>query len=145
MNIHRHLVSVLIQLGAFLLCIWMADQMNAGHWGFALSVNFLFMIAFTVIFDKIITPQLLRNYFLTKHFEHNGKIYTWLGVKQYKFILKLIGWGKIIRKNQPIRKSLESLKKYMIWTQGSEAIHLFASFYVFVFTIWVEPRLCIRI
>lgn len=126
-----------MQFGTLLLCIWSTGFINAGHWGFAISVNFIFMIVFTIIFEKLIPPVFLNKYFLPRSFERNGAIYLWFGVKYYKLLLRLIGWEKIIRKDQIIKKHLNSLILYKIWTQRSEAIHLFASIYVFAFTIWI--------
>ena len=74
---------------------------------------------------------------MPKPFEREGSIYLWFGVRYYKYLLRIIGWEKIIRKDHQIKNNMASLIQYNIWTQGSEAIHLFASIYVFVFIIWM--------
>jgi len=136
MKLLKYIFSILLQFGAFLLCILLAEIMAVDHWGFAISVNFLFMIVFTVIFEHFLPPVSSNKYFISKPFEREGSIYLWLGVKYYKYLLKIIGWEKIIRKDQSVKNHLDSLTNYKIWTQGSEAIHLFASIYVIAFTIW---------
>jgi hypothetical protein len=98
------------------------------------------MIVFTVIFEHLIPPVFLSKYFLSKPFEREGSIYLWIGVRYYKYLLRLIGWEKIIRKGQPMKNHLPSLINYRIWTQGSEAIHLFASIFVIAYTIWIGWR-----
>lgn len=140
MKLIKYIISSLLQFGAFLLCIWLGDIMPVDHWGFAIGVNFLFVIVFTVIFEQLFSPASFNKCFLSKPFEREGSIYLWFGVRYYKFLLRFIGWEKIIRKDQSVKNHLESLTNYKIWTQGSEAIHLFAAIYVFAFTFRVGWR-----
>ena len=140
MKLLKYITSILLQFGTFFLCLWLAGIMTVDHWGFAIIVNFLFVIIFTIIFEKLLPPVFLNKYFISKPFEREGCIYLWFGVGYYKYLLRIIGWEKIIRKDQPIKNNMESLIKYNIWTKGSETIHLFASIYVFAFIIWIRWR-----
>jgi hypothetical protein len=143
MKLFKYIFSILLQLGAFFLCIWLSGILSIDHWGFAIFVNFLFMIVFTIIFGQLLAPVFLTKYFLSKPFEKEGRIYLRFGVRYYKYLLRIIGWEKIIRKDQPIKNNYESLLKYKTWTQVSEAIHLFASICVIAFTIWIGWRFSI--
>jgi hypothetical protein len=103
MKLLKYIIAIGLPVGAYLLCIWLTGILPADHWGFAISVNFLLMIIFTVIFDHLFPPVFLKKYFSPKPFEREGTIYLWVGIRYFKKLLKLIGWEKIIRKGQVIK------------------------------------------
>ncbi len=144
MVVVKNLIAGFLIFGAFILCVWFAGLLPADHWGFAIAVNFLFMIIFTIIFDTLISPIFSEKYFRSKPFEKEGSIYRWFGIMYYKRALKLIGWEKIIRKDQRIKHNLDALTTFERWTQGSEAIHLFAAISVIAYTVWVGWSYSIR-
>lgn len=131
------MLAVILVSGALFLSIWVAGIIPVGHWGFAIGVNFLFMAVYTIIFDTLFSPAYSAKYFIARPFERKGSIYQWFGVNYYKYLLRLIGWEKIIRKDQVIKRNMDSLLEFVTWTKGSEAIHLIAAISVIAFTIWI--------
>jgi hypothetical protein len=129
-------VAVVVLVGALSFCVRFVP---VGHWGFAVAVNFLFMMFFTVV-DLICSPSYASVYFAARPFERNGAIYRWFGVDAYRWMLRRIGWEAILRNDLPIRKDLESLSRYEGLTRASEAIHLAAAASVAVVTVWVAWR-----
>jgi hypothetical protein len=133
-------IAVLLFFGSLLFCVGLARIVPVDHWGFAISINFLFMAYFTLLFGKLFIPAYSSGYFTPRPFERNGSVYRWLGVTYYVVLLRLIGWEKLLRKDQPIKNSLESLKVFEATTRGSEVIHVCAAISVAAFTIWVAWR-----
>jgi hypothetical protein len=144
MRIFKLAIAILILSGAFLFSLWMMELVPAGHWGFAISVNFLFVIVFTILFDYVLSLNYVSGYFTPKEFEREGKVYKWLGVRQFMYMLKSIGWDKVIRKGQPVNNNLDSLKKIEVATRGSEAIHSFAAICVTIVILWVGWEYSLR-
>jgi hypothetical protein len=98
------------------------------------------MALFTLLFGTLFSPDYSSEYFTSKPFERDGSVYRWCGVTYYQLALRRIGWERIIRKGQPIKNDLESLKKFEGATRGSEAVHLFAAVFVAAVTIWSAWR-----
>lgn len=133
-------VAGLVLCGILCSCVWFAGIVSVDHWGYAISVNFLFMVYFTVVFDTVFVPRPSCGVFGARPFERGGATYKLLGVKQYARVLKVIGWEKIVRKEHPVAKDLEALKRYEAWTCGSEAIHFSSAIFVAAITVWVAWR-----
>jgi len=125
-----------ILAGTLYLCVWATDFIAIDHWGYAIAVNFLFMIVFWSWFGALFTPDFSSGYFAIRPFEQNGVVYRWLGVKYYVSVLRLIGWERILRQEIPINTRLYSLRKYEYSTKGSEAAHLLATLCVATLTVW---------
>jgi hypothetical protein len=144
MKAPRLAISILVLLTTILICVWLAGIVPVDHLGFAVSINFLFMLAFTLIFDTVLKPDYSSGYFEPKPFERGGTIYRWFGVKYYVSILRLIGWEKSLRKNAPIENNLESLMRFDATTRGSEMIHLLSAVFVAALTVWIAAKHSIR-
>jgi hypothetical protein len=136
MRLLKIAISAILLVGAVIFCVWLAETVSYGHWGFSISVSFLFMLVFSLIFGTVFKPAYSSGYFTSKPFERGGTIYRWFGVKQYIFLLRLIGWERLLRKDQPIKNNLESLAKFEATTRGSETAHLLAALMVALITIW---------
>ena len=136
MKVLKLAVSGLALWGLLFVCVWSTKVVSVDHWGYAISVNFLFIAFFTIIFESVIEPSASCGYFETRAFERGGRIYTWFGVTHYARVLRLIGWERIIGKGRPITNDLGDLKRYEAWTRGSEAIHLLAALCVAGLTVW---------
>jgi hypothetical protein len=123
--------------GALSLPVWLAGSVPAGHWGFAISVTFLFIAIFTVIFDFLLKPKLTAAYFNCRPFERGGSLYRWLGVRYYASALRRIGWERFRRQERPITHDRESITQFERWTRGAEAVHTCAAIAVAGITVWV--------
>jgi hypothetical protein len=127
-------IGVVVLLVVFLGCVWF---LPVDHWGFAISMNFLFMAFFSYICDAVFAPLFSSAYFEEKPFERNGAIYRYLGVMGFLQVLRLIGWERLLRRDVPVKKDLGALKTYEAVTKGSEAIHLASALSVIAVTIWI--------
>jgi hypothetical protein len=137
MKIMKFILAFVLLTTGIASSILLSEIISVSHWGFAISINFLFMIVFTLIFETLIPLNFSSKYFMPKKFEKNGRIYLFFGVKIYKNLLKLIGWEKIVRKDQTVKNKLESLVMFETWTKGPEVIHLLSAIFVIIFTIWI--------
>jgi hypothetical protein len=133
----RTATALLLILGALSLCVWLAKYVPVGHWGFSISVTFLFIAVFTVIFDFLLKPKLTSAYFNSWPFERGGSLYRWFGVRYYASALRRIGWEKIRRQERPITRDMESIIQFERWTRGAEAVHALAAIAVAGITVWV--------
>jgi hypothetical protein len=136
MRILKLTTAFIITLAAMYLCIWATKIMSAGHWGYAIAVNFLFMIVFNLVLDFLLKSRYKSGYFASRPFEQDGTIYRWLGVKYFVFLLRLIGWERLLRKDQPITNDLDALRSYRTTTKSSEAAHVLAAICVAAITVW---------
>jgi hypothetical protein len=137
MRVLRTIIAVLVSLGALIFCAWLATVVRVGHWGFSISVTFLFMALFTFILGALFQPAYVSAYFTPRPFERNGAIYRWFGIRLYASALRVIGWEKIIRKDQAITLDVESLQGFEHWTRGAETVHTLAAIVVAGMTVWV--------
>lgn len=133
-------LSMLATIGAFGICIGLAEIIPATHWGYAISVNFLFMMAFTLLFDGVLKPTFASPYFSCHTLEQNGRIYRWAGIRGYVWLLRGIGWERLQRKDAPIKARLESLCGFERITRSSEAIHSLAAVCVTTCAVWAGVR-----
>ena len=137
MKLIKVIGSSLLIILALAFCLFLETFIEVDHWGFAVSVNFTFMMVFTLIFMSIFKPSYQSSYFKSYPFERDGKIYRWFGVTLFIRLLRLIGWEKLIRKDNPVNSRLELLKNYRYSTCGSEIIHLLAAVIVAGYTLRV--------
>jgi hypothetical protein len=137
MKLLKYAIATFLVCGAVVLSIWLIELIPVNHFGYAISMNFLFMAIYTIIFDKIFSQPFSSKYFKSLSFERKGNIYIWFGIRYYKNLLKTIGWEKIIRNDQSIKNNLASLDNYERWTKGSELIHLFSAITIFGFILFI--------
>ena len=119
------------------LAVWLAKYVPVGHWGLSISVTFLFIAVFTVIFDFLLEPKLSSAYFDSRPFERDGSLYRWFGVRYYASVLRRIGWENIRRQERPITRDMESIIQFEHWNRGAEAVHTLAAIVVAGITVWV--------
>ncbi len=82
-------------------------------------------------------PRLKSNYFKTKKWEGKGKIYKTFGVNQFRQILVWVGWEKLIKASNPVKKNLVALNQMEYRTRQSEFGHLIIFFIVIIFNLVV--------
>lgn len=136
MRILKLATASLVTLAALILCAWATSVIAVDHWGYAIAVNFLFMIVFNLVLDTLLKAKFTSGYFASRPFERDGIIYRWFGVKYFVLLLRLIGWERLLRKDQPIKNDLTELRGYETTTKSSEAAHVLAAICVVALTIW---------
>jgi len=136
----RSAASLLLLLGTLIFSAWLAETIRVDHWGFAISVNFLFMACFTLIFGVLHTPAYASAYFEARSFERGGRFYRLFGVHHYRTLLRVIGWEKLTRGDRAVDFNLKSLEDFAYATKGSELIHTLTAMVVAVITVWIGWR-----
>jgi hypothetical protein len=115
----------------------LGNHLSPGHWGYAIAVNFSYIVVFTLLEKGMADESRVSLYFEPRAFEKNGNIYRWLGILYFKRLLKRIGWEKVIRGNQSMQNNPDSLKDYRQWTISSELIHRNAGIVVLLFSLLI--------
>jgi hypothetical protein len=103
---------------------------------FAWILNFMLMMSL-LSFTQTLKPKLTANYFKTQKWENEGKIYQFFGINIFRKILVWIGWEKLNKKANPVKRNLDSLKKLEYGTRQSEFGHLVIFFIVVMFNVFV--------
>jgi hypothetical protein len=140
MRVLRIGASVLVLVATVLGCALLTTLVPVDHWGFAISVNFLFMACFTLIYGGIHSPAYSSAYFEAGPFERGGDIYRWIGASHFRSLLHVSGWHRLTWGRRPLGGTLESLQDFEYRTKGSELVHLFAAICVAGVTVWVGWR-----
>lgn len=78
-------------------------------------------------------PRLISTYFKSKKWEAEGKIYKRMGVNEFRKILVWVGWEKLNKTSNPVKKNLNTLKQLEYRTRQSEFGHLIIFFIVVIF------------
>jgi hypothetical protein len=121
------------------LFITMFGRLDLTSVFFSWTLNFSLMFCYSVI-ESQLKPSLQSTYFTSKAFEQQGKIYTLLGVLIYRKFLVCTHWEKLSQKANPVKKSLEALRKYEHATRVSEFGHTLIALVVLVFTVYVSMK-----
>ncbi|HCD51950.1 MAG TPA: hypothetical protein DEQ34_05860 [Balneolaceae bacterium] len=106
---------------------------------FAWILNFMLMTG-TLFVTETLQPELSSSYFLPKSWEKEGRIYTWLGVQEFRKLLVWSGWEKLNKAANPVNTRSETLKKLEYGTRKSEIGHLIIFFTVLVVTLFVVVK-----
>jgi Na+(H+)/acetate symporter ActP len=103
---------------------------------FAWVLNFMLMMA-VLHFTQTFQPSLSSTYYNSKKWEAEGKIYKWFGVHGFRKILVWVGWEKLNKPSNPVKKNLDALKHLEYGTRKSEFGHLI------IFVIVLVIALCV--
>ena len=103
---------------------------------FAWSLNFLLMMA-ALSFTETLKNGLNSSYYEEKHWERKGKVYENLGINVFRKILVWIGWEKLNKKTNPVKKDIAALQHLHFQTKKSELGHLIILVIVFGFNLFV--------
>ena len=136
----RSAASLLLLLGTLIFSAWLAETIRVDHWGFAISVNFLFMACFTLIFSVLHTPAYSSAYFEARPFERDGAIYRWFGASLFRSLLRSSGWHRLTWGGRPLDGTLTSLRDFEYRSKGAELVHLLAMICVAGVTVYVGWR-----
>jgi hypothetical protein len=126
------LVSVLVVSGIVLVALWK----GLDSFVFAWILNFLLMIGVLFI-TQTLKPGLGSAWYQLKEWEAGGKIYKWLGVNGFRKVLVWVGWEKLNKESNPVKKSPDALKHLEYSTRQSEFGHLLILIIVFIFMLVV--------
>lgn len=103
---------------------------------FAWILNFMLMMGVQYITQTFKFP-LSSTYYKPKKWEAEGKIYKSFGVNGFRKLLVWIGWEKLNKASNPVKKSLDALKHLEYNTRQAEFGHLIIFFIVFALTLYV--------
>jgi hypothetical protein len=144
MRVLRMAASALVLIGTVLCCALLTETIPVAHWGFAISVNFLFMACFTLIFGVLHSPAYGSDYFKARAFERDGEIYRRFGSSLFRSMLGSSGWHRLTWGSRPLSGTLKSLQDFEYRTKGSELVHLLTMICVAGVTVYVGWRHSLR-
>ncbi|MBO2543206.1 hypothetical protein J0871_02135 [Salegentibacter sp. BDJ18] len=122
----------------FVVCTILTVALWQGLYSFIFAwvLNFMLMMGVAYII-QILKPILSSTYFNAKEWENEGKTYKWFGIHGFRKILVWIGWEKLNKASNPVKRNLDALKYLEYNTRQSEFGHLIIFFIVLAFTIVV--------
>ncbi|MDO6390151.1 hypothetical protein Q4E40_08440 [Pontibacter sp. BT731] len=135
----KYLSTFLIFLFAVSMIAAIAYMQGFTSFTFAWVLNFMLMMGVSSIMQTF-KPGLNAKYFDVKGWETDGKVYKWLGVHAFRKLLVWIGWEKLHKAVNPVKKDLQALNKLEYNTQQSEFGHLVIFFIVLAFFVGVALR-----
>lgn len=103
---------------------------------FAWILNFMLMTG-VLAYTETFQPKLNQPWFDSRNWETDGKIYKRIGVDVFRKVLKWVGWEKLNKAANPVKKDWESLKKLEYKTRQSEFGHAIIFVIVLIFGIAV--------
>jgi Glycosyl-4,4'-diaponeurosporenoate acyltransferase len=103
---------------------------------FAWVLNLMLMMAI-LYFTKTFKPKLISPYYNSKKWEAEGNIYKWFGVHGFRKVLVWIGWEKLNKASNPVKKNMDALKHLEYGTRKSEFEHSIIFFIVLGLTLFV--------
>ena len=122
----------------FAFCVVMAIAIWKGLYSFLFAWVLNLMLMMSVLYiNQTFKPRLKSNYYSSKKWEDYGKIYKWFGIDEFRKVLVWVGWEKLHKASNPVKKNLEALKHLEYNTRQSEFGHLIIFFIVLLPTLFV--------
>jgi hypothetical protein len=122
----------------FAICFVMAVALWKGLYSFLFAWVLNLMLMMVVLYiNQTFKPKLKSTYYNAKKWEDNGKIYEWFGVHVFRKVLVWVGWEKLHKDANPVKKNLDALEHLEYNTRQSEFGHLIIFFIVLLPTIFV--------
>jgi hypothetical protein len=143
MQLNKHLRVCFVLVFVVIMVIVLAFWQNLYSFVFAWTLNLMLMIGVLYITETY-KPRLTSNYYSSKKWEAEGMIYKWFGVNEFRKILVWVGWEKLNKASNPVKKNLDALKQLEYRTRQSEFGHLTIFFIVLIFNIVVVFKYGIR-
>ena|SRR5690606_35550109 len=103
---------------------------------FAWVLNLMLMMGMKYI-TQTFKPRLLSHYYDSKKWERKGAIYKCFGVNAFRKIMVWIGWEKLNKASNPVKKNLDVIKQWEFRTRKSEFYHGIIFFIVLIFNLFV--------
>ncbi|RZJ99919.1 MAG: hypothetical protein EOO43_25540 [Flavobacterium sp.] len=132
----KNLILILIVIITICLVGALVYYIKLDSFSFAWSLNFLLMMA-ALSYTETLQSELNSSYYDEKQWEQKGKIYENLGVNFFRKILVWIGWEKLNKKANPVKKDIAALYHLHYQTKKSELGHLIILLIVFGFNLFV--------
>lgn len=110
---------------------------------FAWILNFMLM-TMVLHFTETFKPRLTSGYYDSKKWENEGITYKRFGVDGFRRILVWVGWEKLNKISNPVKKKLDALKHLEYGTRKSEFGHLIIFFVVLAVALFVGAYYGIR-
>ncbi|MET0760380.1 MAG: hypothetical protein ABWZ56_08160 [Flavobacterium sp.] len=132
----KSLIICLIIISTILMVCVLISWVGLQGFLFAWILNLMLMMC-VFQFTQTLKPEFKSTYYNEKKWEKKGKIYESLGVNVFRKLLVLIGWEKLNKKANPVKKSLDALIHLEYVTKQSELGHIIIFFIVIPFTIFV--------
>lgn len=132
----KYIGTLLISLFAVSMIAAIAYLQGFTSFTFAWVLNFMLMMGVSSVMQTF-KPGLTSSYFDVKGWETDGKVYKWLGVHAFRKLLVWVGWEKLHKAVNPVKKDLQALSKLEYNTRQSEFGHLIILFIVLAFSVGV--------
>ena len=87
--------------------------------------------------NQAIMPELSSSYYISRKWEKEGKVYRWLGINGFRKLLVWVGWEKLNKAANPVKKDLAALRHLEYTTRQSEFGHLVIFFIVLAFSRFI--------
>ncbi|EJF11228.1 hypothetical protein [Pontibacter sp. BAB1700] len=115
----NYLSTFFISLFAVSMILAVAYLLGVTSFSFAWALNFMLMTSVSSLMQTF-KPKLTATYYNGKDWERDGKVYSWLGVNIFRKLLVWVGWEKLHKAANPVKKDLQALKKLEYNTRQSE-------------------------
>jgi|SRR5690554_4251791 len=132
----KYVTLVLILFFVGVVVVGVALWQGLSSFVFAWILNFMLMVL-VLYLTQTFKPRLASSYYHSKKWESTGKFYRSLGVQAFRKLLVWIGWEKLNKASNPVKKNLEALKHLEYGTRQSEFGHLIIFFTVLALTVFV--------
>lgn len=132
----KYLEFILSLLIAILAIVIVLTWQGSHSFIFAWTLNLMLMFL-VLMMTRTFRPALTSGYFNTKKWENAGKIYEWFGINLYRSMLVRIGWEKLNKSANPVKKDLKALTHLEFVTRESEFGHLLIFFIVLSIGVFV--------
>lgn len=126
MSLGKFAIATAVLVGVFAGCEWYATLIPPTHWAYAIFTTFIFLAVATALVTALELPVLPRSHFAAKPIERDGKVYRWAGIQALVGFLRIIGWERMWRKQNPVRNDAAALRQFAESTRGAEAVHVVA-------------------
>lgn len=103
---------------------------------FAWVLNLMLMMC-VLAFTETLKSDLNSDYFHEKKWEKSGKLYEWIGINWFRKLLVWVGWEKLNKKSNPVKKDLTALIHLYYRTKQSELGHIIIFIIVLGFSAFV--------
>lgn len=139
----KFLITFLLGVFTCIIMYAIAVWQGLGSFLFAWILNFLLMVV-VLYFTESTKPKLTSNFFESKKWEKEGRIYEWVGINFFRKLLVIIGWEKLNKTNNPVKKDLNTLIQLEYNTRKSEFGHILIFIIVLAVTIFVTIQFSMK-
>ena len=136
MQLNKHLKVCFVFVFVVITVIVLAFWQGLYSFVFAWTLNLMLMMGVLYITETY-KPRLTSNYYNSKKWESKGAIYKWFGVNVFRKIMVWIGWEKLNKASNPVKKNLDVIKQLEFRTRKSEFEHGIIFFIVLIFNMVV--------